>query len=279
MPYLLVFGDAKYLYDGSCAKFIVRHCVIPQIENWKTGQTGRGVAKVGYEARQTTPPKPYTEATLLGDMKAAAKFLTDPRLREALKEAEGIGTPATRAATIEKLKDMGYLVAVKATIRSTDSSRAVVHGLPGVLVDPGTTAMWEEMLAKISRGEMPMEKFMALIEGQVGKLVEESSSSSIKLQGKGGGSSSSPAVPVDHPCPNCGGKLSMVERWVKCEKGDFTLFREIATVKLSDAQLNSLIRVGRIGPLDGFFSQAKKKRFSATLVLEKDGKTKFDFSR
>jgi len=255
---------------------------IPNIENWKQGQKGQGVSRVSYEAKQTTPPKPYTEATLLGDMKAAAKFIADPKLREALKEAEGIGTSATRAATIEKLKDMGYLKIEKGAIRSSPEGQSVIGGLPDVLTNPGTTAMWEEMLARVQRGEMPMQKFMDMIEAQVAKLVVGADSSTIKSASKpgaaSGGGSFAPAVSVDTPCPQCGGKLSMTDRWLKCEKNDFTVFREIASLKLKDDQLLKLVKAGRIGPLDGFKSKAKT-RFSAALVLDKAGKVTFDFQK
>lgn len=253
---------------------------IPHIDNWKVGQTGRGVAKVGYESRRTEPPKPYTEATLLADMKSAAKFLKDPAMREALKEAEGLGTPATRAPTIEKLKSMGYIKQEKSYIRSTPEGRAVINGLPSMLVDPGTTALWEELLSKISRGQVPMDKFMKMIVSDVGKLVDTAKGAGINVPGKAGaGASASPEAPLEQPCPQCAGKLLMSERWVKCEKGDFTLFREVATLKLKDEQLVRLLKYGRVGPLEGFYSQAKKKKFSANLVLDKDGKTKFDFSK
>lgn len=255
---------------------------IPKIDNWKKGQTGRGAAKAGYEAKRTEPPKPYTEASLLADMKNAAKFIANPKLRDAMKEAQGMGTPATRAPTIEKLKRIKFFEVVKGDIRSTPQGQAVIAGLPPELSDPGTTALWEEMLAKIARGEMEMDKFMGLIESQTAKLVIASDTVRIQGAGKGSGGAGPGArekKPVDVPCPVCGGALSMEDRWVKCEKGDFTLFREVAGLKLKDGQLLTLVRSGRLGPVDGFYSAAKKKKFSATLLLEEGGKTKFDFSK
>lgn len=273
--------------------------MITQIENWKTGQTGKGVAKAGYEAQQTKPPKPYTEATLLNDMKLAAKFLADPRLREILKEAEGLGTPATRAATIEKLKSMGYVELKAGKIRSTAESQAVVQGLPKVLLDPDTTAEWENMLAKIARNELDMACFMSHIVGDVNTLVGAATSSSINIPdrggdrsvgsgknsgaGKFGGSSrTSPrsgSEPIDTACPKCGGKLSISNQWINCEKNDFSMNSKVAGLQLSEDDISKLIKSGRTGKIAGFFSSKKQKNFEAVLIMAKDGSVSFDFGK
>lgn len=249
---------------------------ISHIENWKVGQTGRGVALVGIEAKQTTPPKPYDEAALLADMKAAAKFISDPKLREALKEADGIGTPATRASIIEGIKDRSYVRMEKNHIRSTPEGRAIIQALPPMLTDPGTTALWEEMLSRVAKGEVPMTQFMTHIEGQVGKLITQADQTKIQA-GPGGAAGGGHGVKdMETPCPQCGGKIQLGDRFAKCEKGDFTLFREVAKRRLSDAEITKLLAQGRIGPLEGFVS-AKNKLFRAKLLLEKDGKVKFEF--
>lgn len=254
--------------------------MINDIERWKVGQRGNGVKSVGYSEAQTTPPKPYTEATLLADMKSAAKFVPDPALREALKDAEGIGTPATRASTIEKLKKESFLKAEKSYIRSTPEGQSVVDGVPEMLTNPGTTALWEEMLARIERGEFSGDKFVGGIVETVNRLMTEAKQSKIHIAGagkkgagKGGGFRSEP---LDIPCPRCGGALTLTDRWARCANNDFTLFREVCSLSLSDAQIRELLNKGRLGPVNGFVSK-KKTKFSAALVLEADGKTKFEF--
>lgn len=150
---------------------------------WQKGQTGRGVSECGIDAKTTTPPKPYTEGTLVADMKGAARFIADPKLRESLKEADGIGTPATRASMIEKLKDVGAIRIESGKgkkqegdggyIRSTPAGQQIISMLPPMLTDPGTTALWEQMLGHISRGELPVDQFMRRQEDATRSLVTQ----------------------------------------------------------------------------------------------------------
>lgn len=254
--------------------------MINDIERWKVGQRGSGVKSVGFAEAETTPPKPYKEGTLLADMKSAAKFVSDPALREALKDAEGIGTSATRASTIEKLKRERFLVLEKGYIRSTPEGQSVVDGVPELLTNPGTTALWEEMLARIERGEFSCEKFVGGIADSVKRLMAEAKQSNIRIAGAGKKNSANGAgyrsEPLEIPCPRCSGALTLTDRWAKCANNDFTLFREVCSLNLSDLQVRELLTQKRIGPLNGFISK-KKAKFSASLMLESDGKTKFEF--
>lgn len=159
------------------------------IANWKKGQRGAGVKAVDIESKVTKPPAPYTEGTLLAAMKGAAQFIADPALKAALKEAQGIGTPATRAAIIERLKEVDCLREERGAqgakgekyLRSTDKGRQVVKFLPRMLTDAGTTAVWEQMLELVSRGEMSLEDFMARQTDAVKKLVAEALAASHAL--------------------------------------------------------------------------------------------------
>lgn len=143
---------------------------------WQKGQAGQGVAEVGVDAKRTEPPDPYTEGTLLRDMKGAARFIADPRLREALKEADGIGTAATRPAIIERIKEAGFVSAQKkgktVYLRSTEKLKQVLAHVPAELQSPGTTALWEQMLAMVSRGDMTLENFVDRQAKEATKLVE-----------------------------------------------------------------------------------------------------------
>lgn len=110
---------------------------------------------------ETTPPKPYTEATLLGAMETAGKLVDDEALREALKE-RGLGTPATRAATIETLLNRGYIVREGKAVVSTDAGRylmALVRDRG--LKSPELTGEWEARLREVERGELDPDRFMA----------------------------------------------------------------------------------------------------------------------
>ena len=110
---------------------------------------------------ETTPPKPYTEATLLGAMETAGKLVDDEALREALKE-RGLGTPATRAATIETLLTRGYLQRDGKAVVSTDSGRYLIALVRDRgLKSPELTGEWEARLREVERGELDPVRFMA----------------------------------------------------------------------------------------------------------------------
>lgn len=152
------------------------------VRKWRKGQTGQGTASGGLDERMTTPPSPYDEAMLLRDMETAAKFITDPALRDAIKTADGMGTPATRAAIIEKLKkphkdDTVFLKEVKGKLRATDYADRVIAALEScdmairTLADPALTAMWEAELKRIERGEMAYANFMSKQEDFIQRLV------------------------------------------------------------------------------------------------------------
>lgn len=133
------------------------------------------VSAVDVKQGKTTPPKPYTEASLIADMSAVHKFVDDPRIKAMLKETAGIGTAATQGATIEALKTRHYLAlegrGKKKFIRSTLFGRYVVQHLPAVLCDPGITALWEEQLNNIANGTVRPEDFMTRISSYVNNNI------------------------------------------------------------------------------------------------------------
>ncbi|MDU4696887.1 MULTISPECIES: type IA DNA topoisomerase [Paenibacillus] len=125
----------------------------------------RPVQCLSAEAKEkaTQPPKHYTEGTLLKAMESAGKQLENEELREAMKDA-GLGTPATRAATIERLKNVGYITMQGKKITVTQKGRTAVELIrrAGVelLTSPEMTGQWERRLYQISKGEAAREKFM-----------------------------------------------------------------------------------------------------------------------
>lgn len=125
--------------------------------------------------KTTKPPRPYTEGTLLKAMETAGRLIEDEELREAMKEC-GLGTPATRAATIERLKQVGYAVARGRTIRITPKGIAAVELIRGagveLLTSPEMTGQWERRLNQISRGEASEEPFMEQVRQFAAKIVE-----------------------------------------------------------------------------------------------------------
>ena len=121
--------------------------------------------------KKTQPPKPYTEASLLSAMEHAGRFVEDEALKEALK-ASGLGTPATRAAIIEKLISSGYVQRNKKNLIPTDKAIGLINMSPTELRSPETTGKWERGLQRIAKGELDDVRFMDSIKRYVRYLVE-----------------------------------------------------------------------------------------------------------
>ena len=123
------------------------------------------------EKKQTQPPRPFNDATMLGAMESAGRQVEDEALREALKE-RGLGTPATRASMIETLIHRGYAVREQKSLRATPLGEALVNGLPvPALASPELTGAWEERLGRVARGTETRAAFMRDIEDMVRDLV------------------------------------------------------------------------------------------------------------
>lgn len=126
--------------------------------------------------KATQPPKPYTEGTLLKAMESAGKQLENDELREAMKDA-GLGTPATRAATIERLKSVGYITMQGKRITVTQKGRTAIelirHAGVELLTSPEMTGQWERRLYQISKGEATSEKFMENVKKFTISIIEK----------------------------------------------------------------------------------------------------------
>lgn len=120
-------------------------------------------SKAQADEKETQPPKPYTEGTLLKAMESAGKSVDDEELREAMKDT-GLGTPATRAATIERLKQVGYIALTGKRLEITKKGCAAIELIRAagveLLASPEMTGRWEQRLHQISRGEASDERFM-----------------------------------------------------------------------------------------------------------------------
>ncbi|WMY72508.1 DNA topoisomerase III [Buttiauxella selenatireducens] len=111
-------------------------------------------------AQKTRPPEHYTEGTLIGAMKNAARFVTDARLKQRLKESAGLGTEATRAGIIETLLRRDYIRKEKRYLVATDNAWALMAMLPDIVKDPGMTALWEQALDDIAAGRLSLAVFL-----------------------------------------------------------------------------------------------------------------------
>jgi len=123
-------------------------------------------------AKKTRPPKRFTEATLLTAMETAGKTLDDKELSDAMKES-GLGTPATRAETIETLLRREYLVRKGKTLEATDRGIRLIEVVHPQVKSPAMTGRWEAELKRIQRGKAELASFMAGIEAYVREVVGE----------------------------------------------------------------------------------------------------------
>ncbi|CAM4204846.1 type IA DNA topoisomerase [Paenibacillus tarimensis] len=126
--------------------------------------------------KSTQPPKSFTEGTLLKAMEGAGRSIEDDELREAMKDT-GLGTPATRAATIERLKQVGYITLAGKKLDITPKGIAAVELIRDagveVLTSPEMTGRWEQRLHQISKGEASDEKFMDNVKRFAAMVVEK----------------------------------------------------------------------------------------------------------
>lgn len=215
---------------------------------------------------KTSPPAAFTEDTLLSAMEHAGA-------KEAPSDAEhrGLGTPATRAATIEKLVNGGFAERIKGKLVPTDTGASLVTVLPEALRSPLLTAEWESRLKQIERGELDAETFLADIEHMVSGLVADyapvAEASVLFPTGR----------TVVGKCPRCGGVVSEAKNGYYCEGLDckFGLWRDnkflaAKRISLTRALVTELLDKGR-AHLDEIYSQRMDKYYPGDLILHDDG--------
>lgn len=122
--------------------------------------------------KKTKPPAPHTESSLLSAMENAGRFVEDEALKEQMKDS-GLGTPATRAAIIERLLTVGYLTRKGKTLLPTEKGRKLIEVVPQEMRSPQTTGKWEKGLSSIAKGKMTEERFMASIRRYVQFLIQD----------------------------------------------------------------------------------------------------------
>src|SRR3546814_933280 len=118
------------------------------------------VTGVDLKALKTLPPRPFTQGELVKAMKSVAKLVSDPRLKQKLKDTVGIGTEATRANIINGLLTRGYLLKKGRAVRASEAAGTLIDAVPTAIVDPGTTAVWEQALDMIEAGQLTHEVFV-----------------------------------------------------------------------------------------------------------------------
>jgi DNA topoisomerase-3 len=137
---------------------------------------GQGLQSLQAEVleKHTSPPKAYTDASLLAAMTGISAHVSDPQLRKILRDTDGLGTEATRAGIIELLFSRQFLSRTGKTIISTATGRGLIEALPDVATYPDMTARWESELSAISEGRSQYKKLMSPLEEQLKDLVVQS---------------------------------------------------------------------------------------------------------
>ena len=149
------------------------------------------------KTQQTSPPAHFTEGTLLTAMKNAARFVTDERLKQRLRETEGLGTEATRAGTIQGLIDKGFLKKKGKQLLATEEAMTLIDNLPQMLKDPGLTALWEQALNQIAERSLSLDVFMQKQETFVRHLMADCLKRGMRMGN----------IEIRH-CPQCGAPLA-----------------------------------------------------------------------
>ncbi|MFZ0826508.1 MAG: DNA topoisomerase III [Verrucomicrobiia bacterium] len=233
-----------------------------------------GTSGVEVKANVTKPPPRHTEATLLSAMEGAGKLVEDDELREAMRE-KGLGTPATRAATIEGLIYEDYIHRNGRELQATAKAFSLMELLNGLgipeLTKPELTGDWEFKLHQIQRRQKSREEFMAEIADMTRHIVERAK----KFE--------EDTIPGDFgvlkvPCPKCGGEVHEKYKFFQCtnEKCDFSIWKTLCGRMFEIEEVEKLITEKQVGPLQNFRSK-KGFPFAAVLKLTPEFKLDFDF--
>ena len=239
------------------------------------------VAGAAVKEGKTTPPKHYTEDTLLSAMETAGK---DEMPEDA--ERKGLGTPATRAGILEKLVSTGFLERKKSKkqvqLLPSHDAVSLITVLPEQLQSPLLTAEWEYRLGEIERGELAPEDFMSGISAMLQELV------GTYQVIKGTEYLFTPPREVVGKCPRCGGEVAEMQKGFFCQDKscNFAIWKNskwwaMKRKQPTKAIVTALLKDGR-ARVTGLYSEKSGKTYDATVVLDDDGRYanfKLDFDR
>ena len=220
---------------------------------------------------KTSPPKHYTEDSLLAAMETAG---AEDMPEDA--ERKGLGTPATRAATLEKLVSAGFVQRKKKQLIPTEKGTNLILVLPDNIKSPMLTAEWESMLKQVERGELDAGSFMEQIADMSRTLVKEHTAPEERFAGlfpdaKGNGRE---AVGT---CPRCGGTVYEGKKGFFCDNRDcaFVLWKDNKFFSgkkksITKSVAAALLKEGRVS-MSGLYSEKTGKTYDAVVVLDDTG--------
>jgi DNA topoisomerase-3 len=233
------------------------------------------VHRIKFEAKETKPPRRYNDGSLLSAMETAGKLVDDEELREAMKES-GIGTPATRAAIIERLLQVGYIERDGRALVVTEKGMNVIRLLgESALVSPSLTGEWEHRLAKIETGEDSRKAFMDDIRKFAEDTVLQLDTTLKDVR-----------IPKANlgPCPVCSNDIMENRKGYSCWSREdpgcgFVIWKAKAGKTLGVAIAKELIKTGRTErPVTGFKSRAGRNFRSRLALMQTDeGRWRVEF--
>ena len=245
---------------------------LPKLEHGEQVQT----LEIASDRKETKPPRRYSDASLLGAMETAGKLVDDEETREAMKDS-GIGTPATRAAIIERLIQVGYIEREARALVATEKGLNVIRLLgEHALTSPDMTGQWEHRLDKIERGEDSRKKFMSDIAGFAEMTVKELDEKLKDVR-----------IPRANlgPCPICGHDIKENRKGYSCWARDdpgcgFVIWKGKSGKQLSVAIAKELIASGYTSRAVTGFKARSGRSFRAHLALSQDeeGKWRVEFN-
>ena len=233
----------------------------------------------GVREGKTSPPKHYTEDSLLAAMETAG---AGDMPEDA--ERKGLGTPATRAATLEKLVSAGFVQRKKKQLIPTEKGTNLILVLPDNIKSPMLTAEWESMLKQVERGEVSAEAFMEGIADMSRALVKNHTAPEERFAGlfpdaKGNGCE---AVGT---CPRCGGTVYEGKKGFFCDNRDcsFVLWKDnkfFSSKKktITKSVAAALLKEGRIS-ISGLYSEKTGRNYDAVVILDDTGGKYVNFKR
>lgn len=235
-----------------------------------------GDIKFSLTEKETAPPKPYDEDSLLSAMENAGRQTENDLYSSILKNCKGIGTPATRAGIIEKIIKIGYVERKKKIFVPTNKAYSLIDVVPDEVKSVELTAKWEQKLDFISRGELSAQVFIDDIFNYISSVVQNGKKQANTVDTN----IFKTTYEIVGVCPRCGKNILDYPKTYSCESGKdgcgFVIFKNNkwwADKKkaLSPTMVRKLLKDGKV-KVKGLYSEKKDKKYTATVALVATGK-------
>ena len=231
------------------------------------------IAQKGLKEVVSRPPKRLTQATLIAAMENIQKYMKKGELRDAMKEAKGIGQPSSRAAIISDLIKTGYMEEKKGGLYITSQGKTYIENLKGCsLLDPELSAEWEVKMKKIRNREAEYSDVYGEAVGYLGQLLDDVKTAQIEKAPSAKGT-------MDFNCPVCGKPMRDTGKGFGCSGYPECKFfiGTICGKKITASQAKALCSKRKTGLIKGFTSKSSGRPFDAKLFLNSNNEIKFEF--